>query len=174
MNGCCRRGEGGRGDSELGWYGDVSPDGKTLFLDVYTGLEVFVAAANGIFQWSHSVTLPGVSDEASWSALGPAVFLRKGDGHDFRVALFDEKVRHARTIPLPTSYGISSHVALEGQRMLLRGGDAMWIFDLALERMTHRLDLPTSVKSGVIAGALCGDRVVLVAEDEVGVYRLPG
>ena len=167
--------EGGRGDHELGWAGDISPDGKTLFLDVYTGLEVFVATPGGAFQWSHSVTLPGVCAEtAVWAAGGPVVLLRNDKGNDYRVTLFDGEVRNARTITLPTGYGIKGCQAIEGRRMLLLGGDAMWIFDLVLERMTHRLDLPTSLKSIGAHGALCGDRVVLASHDLIGVYRLHG
>ena len=167
------------GADELGWFAALSPDGTMLLLDAWISIEVFETDASGAFHWSRSVTpsQPGGGSAAirglAWSPLGPAVVLADDAG----ILIYDQQLRAARAMAFPAELGVREALATDALRFLLKSDDALWVFDLQREAVTHRLEVPPELvaRSGgkhIEAAAMHGDRVVVANREQLGVFEL--
>jgi hypothetical protein len=168
------------GSDELGWAADVAPDGRWVVVDVWTCVAVFERrpGPGGRERFAWTRTLPSASSVKGLAQTpnGLVVVHDDSDGLELEVVLHDEDLRPIRRWTPGCSSSASSAV-IEGHRVVLHREDALLVFDLYTESVTHRLMLPAElivVGRQALSASVCvfGELVCVVSDWAIGVYEL--
>lgn len=171
----------GDGVDELGWHGDVSPDGRWVYQDVWSHVAVFERlpgrrAEGERFAWTRTVPCSGSVAGLARTPDGLVVVEGTTGGRGLQIVLYDEELRPLwrSTVERCTT---ATPAAIEGQRVVLHAGDVLLVLDLRVGSVTHRLILPAALAepgrhalNGTIR--VHGERVCVVTDQAIGVYAL--